>query len=77
LGRILGDRWVSEFPDLLRLFRKQQHHGDTQRCVVGLERVNKVLRFDFSKRFSRARGEVVPLPTAAAKLPNNVESGEG
>ena len=38
---------------------------------IGLERVNKVLRFDFSKGFTRARGEVVPLPTAAAKLPNN------
>ena len=38
---------------------------------IGLERVNKVLRFDFSKGFTRARGEVVPLPPAAAKLPNN------
>jgi hypothetical protein len=38
---------------------------------IGLERVNKVLRFDFSKGFSRARGEVVPLPKAASKLPNN------
>jgi hypothetical protein len=38
---------------------------------IGLERVNKVLRFDFSKGFTRARGEVVPLPKAAGKLPNN------
>lgn len=38
---------------------------------VGLERVNQVLRFDFSKGFTRARGEVVPLPAAAKKLPNN------
>ncbi len=38
---------------------------------IGLERVNRVLRFDFSKGFARARGEVVPLPKAAAKLPNN------
>ncbi|MFZ1170379.1 MAG: esterase-like activity of phytase family protein [Bradyrhizobium sp.] len=38
---------------------------------IGLERVNKVLRFDFSKGFTRARGEVVLLPTAASKLPNN------
>src|SRR5271169_5402427 len=38
---------------------------------VGLERVNQVLRFDFSKGFTRARGEVVPLPAAANKLPNN------
>ena len=34
-----------------------------------LERVNRVLRFDFSKGFTRARGEVVPLPPAAKKLP--------
>jgi hypothetical protein len=38
---------------------------------IGLERVNKVLGFDFSKGFTRARGEVVPLPKAASKLPNN------
>ena len=38
---------------------------------IGLERVNQVLRFDFSKGFTRARGEVVPLPPAARKLPNN------
>jgi hypothetical protein len=38
---------------------------------IGFERINKVLRFDFSKGFTRARGEVVPLPTAASKLPNN------
>jgi hypothetical protein len=38
---------------------------------IGLERVNKVLRFDFSKGFTRARGEAVPLPKAASKLPNN------
>jgi hypothetical protein len=38
---------------------------------IGLERVNQVLRFDFSKGFTRARGEVVPLPPAASKLPNN------
>jgi hypothetical protein len=38
---------------------------------VGLERVNQVLRFDFSKGFTRARGEVVPMPAAVKKLPNN------
>ena len=41
-------------------------------CVyVGLERVNAVMRFDFSQGFTRARGEVVPLPLAARKLPSN------
>jgi len=44
---------------------------DGSLVYIGLERVNKVLRFDFSKGFTRARGEVVPLPTAASKLPNN------
>jgi hypothetical protein len=38
---------------------------------IGLERVNQVLRFDFSKGFTRSRGEVVPLPPAARKLPFN------
>jgi len=38
---------------------------------IGLERVNQVLRYDFSKGFTRSRGEVVPLPPAAKKLPYN------
>ena len=38
---------------------------------VGLERVNQVLRFDFSNGFTSARGEVVPMPPAVKKLPNN------
>jgi hypothetical protein len=44
---------------------------DGQLVYIGLERVNQVLRFDFSKGFTRSRGEVVPLPPAARKLPNN------
>jgi hypothetical protein len=44
---------------------------DGSLVYVGLERVNQVLRFDFSKGFTRSRGEVVPLPPAAKKLPNN------
>jgi hypothetical protein len=38
---------------------------------IGLERVNQLLRFDFSKGFTRSRGEVAPLPPAARKLPFN------
>jgi hypothetical protein len=38
---------------------------------IGLERVNQVLRYDFSKGFTRARSEIVPLPAAARRLPNN------
>jgi hypothetical protein len=44
---------------------------DGSYVYIGLERVNRVLRFDFSKGFTRALGEVVPLPAAAAKLPFN------
>src|ERR1700730_4429967 len=38
---------------------------------IGLERVNQVLRFDFSKGFTRSRGEVVAMPPAVRKLPFN------
>ncbi|MCP3417625.1 esterase-like activity of phytase family protein [Bradyrhizobium brasilense] len=40
-------------------------------AYVGLERVNQVLRFDFAKGFTRSRGEVIALPAAARRLPNN------
>ncbi|MGY3132638.1 hypothetical protein ACVWZM_003320 [Bradyrhizobium sp. USDA 4501] len=40
-------------------------------AYVGLERVNQVLRFDFAKGFTRSRGEVIALPPAVRKLPNN------
>jgi hypothetical protein len=38
---------------------------------IGLERVNQVLRFDFSKGFTRSRGEVFPMPPAVRRLPYN------
>src|SRR4051794_6404494 len=38
---------------------------------VGLERVNRILRYDFAKGFIRARGEEIPLPPSAKKLPYN------
>jgi hypothetical protein len=44
---------------------------DGSDVYIGLERVNQVLRFDFSKGFTRSRGEVVPMPAAVLKLPNN------
>jgi hypothetical protein len=40
-------------------------------AYVGLERVNQVLRFDFSKGATRAVGEAIALPPAAKKLPFN------
>ena len=44
---------------------------DGSLVYVGLERVNRILRYDFAKGFTRAHGEVVPLPPAARKLPYN------
>jgi hypothetical protein len=44
---------------------------DGSLVYIGLERVNRVLRFDFSKGFTRSRGEEVPMPPAVRKLPNN------
>jgi hypothetical protein len=44
---------------------------DGSLVYVGLERANEILRYDFSKGFTRARGEVVPAPPALRKLPRN------
>ena len=44
---------------------------DGSLAYVALERVNQVLRFDFAKGFTRARGEVVTMPPAVKKLPYN------
>jgi len=44
---------------------------DGSLVYVGLERVNRILRYDFAKGFTRSHGEVVPLPPAAQKLPYN------
>jgi len=44
---------------------------DGSYVYIGLERVNQVMRFDFAKGFTRARGEVVPMPPAVKKLPFN------
>ncbi len=44
---------------------------DGSLAYVALERVNQVLRFDFSRGFTRARGEVVAMPPAVKRLPYN------
>jgi hypothetical protein len=44
---------------------------DGSLVYVSLERVNRILRFDFAKGFTRAPGEEVPLPLPARKLPYN------
>jgi hypothetical protein len=38
---------------------------------IGLERANEILRYDFSKGFTRSRGETIPVPPALRKLPRN------
>ncbi|MDO9561787.1 MAG: esterase-like activity of phytase family protein [Bradyrhizobium sp.] len=38
---------------------------------VGIERVHRILRYDFAKGFTRARGAEIPLPPAARKFPAN------
>jgi len=44
---------------------------DGSQVYVALERANQLLRYDFSKGFTRAHGEIVLLPAAAKKLPYN------
>ncbi|WP_456620056.1 MULTISPECIES: esterase-like activity of phytase family protein [unclassified Bradyrhizobium] len=44
---------------------------DGSLLYVGLERVNQIMRFDFAKGATRARGEVLPTPPAVRKLPYN------
>jgi hypothetical protein len=44
---------------------------DGNTVYVGLERVNQIMRFDFAKGGTRARGEVIPTPPALRKLPTN------
>lgn len=44
---------------------------DGSLVYVGLERVNQILRYDFSKGGTRARGEVLTVPPGVRKLPYN------
>lgn len=44
---------------------------DGSLVYVGLERVNQIMRFDFAKGGTRARGEVIQVPPAVRKLPSN------
>jgi hypothetical protein len=38
---------------------------------IGIERVNQIVRFDFSKNGTRSLGQVVATPAGVHKLPNN------
>ena len=44
---------------------------DGSLVYVGLERVHRILRYDFARGFTRARGEEIPVPPALRKLPSN------
>jgi hypothetical protein len=44
---------------------------DGSLVYVGIERVNRIMRFDFAKDFTRARGEDVEAPSAVRTLPFN------
>ena len=44
---------------------------DGSSVYIGLERVNLVLRFDFAQGMTRARGELVAMPPAVRRLPDN------
>ncbi|MGC2774594.1 MAG: esterase-like activity of phytase family protein [Bradyrhizobium sp.] len=61
-GRPITDRGWYDSESITR-------DGDV--VYVGLERVNQLLRYDFAKGGTGARSEIVPLPPAAKRLPNN------
>src|SRR5258708_7015245 len=44
---------------------------DGSLVYIGIERVNRILRFDFSKDGTRSLGHVVATPAGVRKLPNN------
>ncbi len=46
-----------------------QRDGD---LYVGIERVNRIVRFDFAKFGLLSRAETVPVPTGVATLPDNL-----
>ena len=45
---------------------------DGSSVYVAIERVNRIMRFDFSKSYTRARGEEVAVPPAIRRLPFNL-----
>lgn len=54
-----------------RWFDSESLALDGSVVYVGYERVNQILRFDFSKGGIRSRGEVLPVPPGIADLPFN------
>jgi hypothetical protein len=44
---------------------------DGDSVYVGIERVNRIVRFDFGRFGVLARGEPIPVPAGISRLPNN------
>ncbi len=44
---------------------------DGSTLYVGIERVNRIVRFDFGRYGLLARGQPIPLPPGVSSLPNN------
>lgn len=44
---------------------------DGTHAYVGIERVQRILRYDLAREFTRSRGEEIPVPPALGKLPSN------
>jgi hypothetical protein len=45
---------------------------DAGNVYVGIERVNRIVRFDLARRGLAARGHPIPVPSGIAKLPYNL-----
>ena len=54
-----------------RWYDTESMAADGGTLYVGIERVNRIVRFDYGKHGLKARAETVTLPPAIAKLPNN------
>ena len=61
-GRTLAARGWYDTESLVR---------DGGTFYVGIERVNRIVRFDFGRLGVLARAEAIPVPPGVAKLPNN------
>jgi hypothetical protein len=79
-GEMTGLADVEAAPMLARDGRPITAHGrfDTESIAldgslvyVGIERANRIMRFDFAGDFTRARGEDVEVPPAVRNLPLN------
>lgn len=54
-----------------KLYDSEALAFDGSVAYVGIERANRILRYDFGKDGVRAKGKDIPVPPAFRKLPNN------